>query len=118
MKKLMRIIFIFSLFTSQVSKAQESVAGPFKEKMATVMFCSLGGAVLGLSTLSFYGEPQKHIGNIYSGVALGFIAGLVYVTYDSANKYSWFDEVKENEERLLTKYSPTPQLPPVYIYQF
>ncbi len=47
-----------------------------------------GGAVLGLSTLSFVSEPSKHISNIWTGAALGVIAGVIYVAYNSAQKGS------------------------------
>src|SRR5690349_19210439 len=40
-----------------------------------------GGAVLGLSTLSFYDKPSKHIGNIWTGAAIGIIAGVIFVAY-------------------------------------
>lgn len=47
--------------------------------IATVIFCGLGGALLGLSTLSFYGKPQDHTSNIYGGLGIGLVAGLSYV---------------------------------------
>lgn len=50
-----------------------------RRSVATVIFAGLGGAVLGLSTLSFYGRPQDHTGNIYAGLGVGLIAGLGYV---------------------------------------
>jgi len=40
--------------------------------------------VLGLSTLSFYGEPQTKLSNIAIGFAFGIIAGTIYVTYQAA----------------------------------
>jgi hypothetical protein len=47
-----------------------------------------GGAVLGLSTLSFVDKPSKHISNIWTGAALGIIAGVLLVAYNSAQKNS------------------------------
>lgn len=49
-----------------------------------MLFASIGGAVLGLSTLSFYGKPQEHTDNITNGALVGFVAGLSYVAYDSS----------------------------------
>lgn len=46
---------------SNVSVAQSSSRSGFRKSFATVMFAGLGGAVLGLSTLSFYGNPQDHV---------------------------------------------------------
>ncbi len=57
-----------------------------KRNVARVLFSTLGGAILGLSTLSFYGEPQEHTANITTGALLGLIAGGGYVTYTSLQK--------------------------------
>lgn len=46
------------------------------------------GAVLGLSTLSFVDKPSRHISNIWTGAALGVIAGVLFVAYNSAQKGS------------------------------
>lgn len=55
-----------------------------KRSVATIIFSSIGGAVLGLSTMPFYGEPQEHANNITTGALLGFIAGAGYVALDSS----------------------------------
>lgn len=52
-----------------------------KRNLATVMFAGLGGAVLGLSTLSFYSSPSEHTGNIWLGLGVGLVAGASYVIY-------------------------------------
>ena len=74
---------------SERSTASGSGTSP-RRAVATVMFAGLGGAVLGLSTLSFYGSPQEHIGNIWTGLALGIIGGAVYVT--SQSRASSYDQ--------------------------
>ncbi len=66
---------------AQVNQSQKS----FKRNAAAVIFASLGGGVLGLSTLSFYGRPQEHTDNITTGVAIGLVAGLVYIFSDVAD---------------------------------
>lgn len=53
------------------------------------MFCGLGGAVLGLSTLSFYGQPEQHISNIYVGLAVGLLAGTSYVIAVPEDQRRW-----------------------------
>ncbi|MGZ3774592.1 MAG: hypothetical protein ACXVCY_01250 [Pseudobdellovibrionaceae bacterium] len=75
-------VAILFLFTSEISVSQTNKT--FKRNAATVLFASLGGAILGLSTLSFYGEPQEHTNNITLGALLGFSAGLGYVVYNSS----------------------------------
>lgn len=59
--------------------------GP-KKQLTMIFLAGLGGAVLGLSTLSFYGRPQEHLGNIAIGFAVGVVFGTVYVTYNTATK--------------------------------
>ncbi len=63
--------------------------GP-KRQAAVIIFAGLGGAVLGLSTLSFYGRPQDKLANIAIGAAVGIIVGTVYVTYKAATQPSEF----------------------------
>lgn len=44
------------------------------------------GAILGLSTLSFYDQPSKHISNIWVGAALGIIGGVIFVAVSNAQR--------------------------------
>lgn len=64
-------------------KSGKSSSGPRKQ-LATIVFAGLGGAVLGLSTLSFYGRPQDNLRNIAIGAAFGVIGGTILVTYKAA----------------------------------
>jgi hypothetical protein len=61
----------------------KGMGGPRKQ-LATIIFAGLGGAILGLSTLSFYGRPQDYLSNIAIGFAVGIIVGTSYVTYKAA----------------------------------
>ena len=54
------------------------------------------GAVLGLSTLSFYDKPSKHVANIWTGAAVGIIAGVIVVAMGYAQK----------TQEDMTAYSP------------
>ena len=60
-----------------------SAGGP-RRQLATIIYSGLGGAVLGLSTLSFYGRPQDKLSNIAVGFAVGVITGTIAVTYSAA----------------------------------
>lgn len=75
-----KFIIIILFFTSIGWSQSQST---FKRTTATILFASIGGGVLGLSTLSFYGKPQEHTDNITTGVLIGFLAGLSYVMYDN-----------------------------------
>ena len=93
------IILVFSLLLPHISLANSSFwgggsaesrppsvsSGP-KAQVAMIIFSGLGGAVLGLSTLSFYDRPQDHLANIAVGAALGVITGTVYVTFKTATE--------------------------------
>jgi hypothetical protein len=72
-----------------VEEGTIKTAGP-RRQIALIIFCGLGGAILGLSTLSFYGRPQDKLSNIAIGFAIGIIGGTVYVTYKAAAQPSEF----------------------------
>lgn len=103
-KRLICICVLSNIIFNNTAFAQTlATESNFKSKLATVIFVGLGGAVLGLSTLSFYGEPEEHISNITTGFALGILAGTSYVIYDSAaassSSLSWIDELKSIENK-------------------
>jgi hypothetical protein len=82
-------------------------SGP-RRQLATILFAGLGGAILGLSTLSFYGRPQDNLGNIGLGFAVGVIGGTIYVTYKSATTHEYSDDQSSNFNwaPLITKDKP------------
>lgn len=94
MKKML-ILICTLVFISSSAFGQEQevrrVSGP-RRQLATIIFAGLGGAVLGLSTLSFYGRPQEKLSNIAVGFALGVIVGTVMVTYKSASTRQYYEE--------------------------
>jgi NhaP-type Na+/H+ or K+/H+ antiporter len=81
--------------------------GPRKQ-LATIVFAGIAGAILGLSTLSFYGRPQDKLSNIAVGFAVGVISGTVYTTYKAATTPRdfyrgatlWEEQDKDRELRL------------------
>ena len=107
------ILLVYSCFHASVSSAQQGGRN-FKRGVATILFSTLGGAVLGLSTLSFYGEPQEHTNNIVTGALLGAVGGSAYLLYDSATPaptpidYTQsFDEQIKNKKALASAKAPT-----------
>lgn len=104
------MVFLF-VFTSHASQAQAKRT--VKRNVAAVLFASLGGAILGLSTLSFYGEPQEHTDNITLGALVGFAAGVGYVVYDSAQpvnqnyEYTQIFDLDQKSRRSLAFYRPS-----------
>lgn len=87
------LVFSMSVSAYAQGTAPEQRARPSggpRRQLATILFAGLGGAVLGLSTLSFYGRPQEKLSNIAIGFAFGVIAGTAYVTYKAATGPSEF----------------------------
>ena len=73
--------------------------------MATIVFSGLAGAVLGLSTLSFYGRPQDRLSNIAIGFALGIITGSVLVTYGATtNPDEFYGRELTSDYNLIPEY--------------
>jgi hypothetical protein len=79
--------------------------------LANIVFAGLAGAVLGLSTLSFYGRPQDRLSNIAVGFAIGVIGGTMFSTYKAAAEPREF-------YGLENKYDPRPEPAPMATYAF
>lgn len=92
------------------SETISTSSGP-RRQMATIIFSGLAGAILGLSTLSFYGRPQDKLSNIAIGFALGIIAGATFTTYKAATQpYDYLDSQNRNA---YDQYLTQNQKPPV-----
>lgn len=101
--------------TTGAAFAQEKPQA-IKRSVAIVLFSSIGGAILGLSTLSFYGEPQEHSENIAYGALLGLIGGVGYLSYrsthnplESSSVYSQWEQ-EQNRRRLVGKATRPPAI--------
>lgn len=94
--------------------------GPRKQ-LATIIFAGLGGAILGLSTLSFYPRPQDHLENIAVGFAIGVITGTAYSTFKAATTpedfYNTTQRVYEREEYHTRKYAYVPKERKIRLFQ-
>lgn len=87
-KKIFLCLMMASLFArpslgQQADGNSSESLRSFKRGTAIVLFSAVGGAILGVSTLSFYGEPQKHTDNITTGALLGVLAGGGYVIWEN-----------------------------------
>jgi len=93
MKKSLIFFLILNLLFSSLSIAQDEeqaddLVKNTQQDILTVAAAGVGGAIIGLSTLSFVSRPSRHISNIWTGAALGVIAGVIFVGYNSAQKGS------------------------------
>ena len=84
MKKLITICLVLTFSFSTL--AQTSLKEEGLRDLVTVAGLGLGGAVLGLSTLSFTEEPSDHLKNIIAGAGVGVVLGVVLVAYNQASK--------------------------------
>lgn len=94
MKMFTRLLVVLIISLQLVSvptfaQDKKSYGGPRKQ-VATIVFSGLAGAVLGLSTLSFYGRPQDRLSNIAVGFALGVIVGSIATTYGATQSPDQF----------------------------
>lgn len=66
--------------------------------LTNIVFSGLAGAIMGLSTLSFYGRPQDRLNNIAVGFAIGVIGGTIYTTYRAASEPRDFYGLRDRPE--------------------
>lgn len=71
---------------AQMSVSDSGTYQNWRRNTAIVLFSGVGGGILGLSTLSFYGRPQEHTSNITTGALLGVLGGLTYILADGLKK--------------------------------
>jgi hypothetical protein len=114
--------FAQSASSAPAEKSEHQVGGP-RRQLATIIFAGLGGAVLGLSTLSFYGRPQDKLSNIAIGFAVGVISGTVLVTYKAATNPSEFYGSRpwiefEREQQLAQSPASEGAAPTILSYSF
>ncbi|MBF0359602.1 MAG: hypothetical protein HQK49_01230 [Oligoflexia bacterium] len=90
-------LLTFTSFTSFLTSelmAQDASGGGGKDQilentmsdLSIVIGAGLGGAVLGLSTLSFTDEPRNHLKNILIGASIGIVIGVAIVAWGQATK--------------------------------
>lgn len=106
MKLFTLFLMISTLLVSRVSYAQDKdtdIVKSTQQDLVLVGVAGLGGAVLGLSTLSFYDKPSKHVSNIWMGGAIGVIAGVILVALNNAQKSQ---EVVDESAYLSPKLTP------------
>lgn len=84
--RLLAAVLIGVLFFSGPAFSQEEKQEGLDTKSAVqiIVLSGLAGAVLGLSTLSFYDNPQRNLRNISIGAAIAVVMGTLYVTTRTA----------------------------------
>lgn len=91
-----RFLVLLVLFIGMSTRVHAQQGDAMKQSLNDLMIVGVvgaGGAILGLSTLSFYDEPSKHYKNILIGGAIGIIIGVGIVVFNQAtSKKESFDE--------------------------
>ena len=102
MKKIISLLLAFQLMTAvafaQESNEDDDIVKNTQNDILLIAGAGAAGAILGLSTLSFVDKPSQHISNVWTGAALGVIAGVIFVAYNSAQRGS---EDLQSEEASL-----------------
>lgn len=90
MKKLLSLLLAlqFVILTPAFAQEEDDIIKSTQNDLILVGAAGVGGAILGLSTLSFTDKPSKHVSNIWTGAAIGVIAGVIWVAYNSAARGS------------------------------
>ena len=129
MKKWIFLVLAATL-SMQVVLAQKALAEmevrsqvpSWRRSTALVLFSGIGGGILGLSTLSFYGDPKEHTANITWGALFGLVAGAGYIIYENSpslhktritnDYYGLFDPTQ------MQKKGPTLSSVPTFQFEF
>lgn len=97
--------------TQSFGQGMSATSGGPKTQISKIFLFGLGGAVLGLSTLSFHGKPHAHLENIAYGFGLGILIGAVYVTYDTTtDPQKLYSDYELPTQRKLADIRSTPTL--------
>jgi hypothetical protein len=85
-----KFVVLLTLTLSMQAFAQvnqnENIVEDTKRDLYIITGAGLGGAILGLSTLSFVSEPEDHTKNIVVGGSLGIIGGVIVVAMLQAER--------------------------------
>lgn len=96
---------------AQGTSSEKPPSGGPRRQLGTIIYAGLGGAVLGLSTLSFYGRPQDKLANIAIGFAVGVIGGTIAVTYSAAtNPDDFYGTENLFEDPRVRRLGPPPSM--------
>jgi hypothetical protein len=111
------LLAVLIIQLSVFSPTAEAQTSSLRKSIATVMLAGVGGAILGLSTLSFYGQPSDHVNNISTGFLLGLAGGTGYVIYQQASDpvASSYEVRRENRIKSFKSVSANY---PVFTYRF
>lgn len=103
-RKPVSILFLFVLSLPVISTGARAEAS-LGNSALTVAFATVGGAVMGASTLPFYDEPGDHAKNIFYGAALGAVVGVLISAYAGVKEGPDYSE--DEEEASLFRRKPS-----------
>ena len=89
--------FKFLVFSSAVLLAFSSetrAESAVSDALLTVGAATLGGAILGASTLPFYEESTEHTNNILYGAAIGAVVGVLISAYSGVKEGPNYEDAR------------------------
>ena len=75
---ILAMVSVTPAFAAQSKNQSDMMGSGPRRHLSTIVFAGIAGAILGLSTLSFYGRPQERLSNIAVGAAVGIIGGALF----------------------------------------
>jgi hypothetical protein len=73
-------------------KGQKTFVQESLDDVGLITATGLGGALIGLSTLSFKKNPREHLRHILVGGSIGIIVGVAIVAWTKASKSHMYEE--------------------------
>jgi hypothetical protein len=74
-----------------------SNSASYSSDITLVAGTGLGGAVLGLSTLSFEDEPGQHLSHILTGASIGIMIGVAIIIFEKVSQGPEMIEARNGE---------------------
>jgi len=77
-----------------------------RQAVATILLSGLIGGILGLSTLSFYKNPQDNIRNITWGAAIGMLASIAVLSVNATVNPVSIEDGKNEARFMISPIAP------------
>jgi hypothetical protein len=94
MKKMILVVLISLVFVTSKGVVYAHSEDSLRDVVADSLYGGLAGALVGVATLAFVGEPEDHTDNIKVGAGIGMILGTVYGTMKVTRSVAKWDDGK------------------------
>ena len=96
MKKITIVMLLAAFFVMQISKGLVYAHSDdsLRDVVADSLYGGVAGALVGVATLAFVGEPGDHTSNIKVGAGIGMILGTIYGTMKVSRSVAKWEDGK------------------------